>query len=183
MLNNRNGGFVFVEFAIALPLLILLMYGMAVVGTRIFELGKMQLADYVLEEEAHGVLSRLIYDARAAKSFTMDKNNMPTLIFVYHTINEIRKSGGTEEGDLIADKEEQRVYKLDNSKIHYKRQTSEDRHPITGDSYFGETEVTNFDFDEPEKNVLHVTLEMQIKNTSHKIKIDTAVYMPSLEDN
>ena len=48
----RSGGFVFVEFAIALPLLILLLCGLGEVGTEIFKLGRDQLADYVLESEA-----------------------------------------------------------------------------------------------------------------------------------
>ena len=61
----RNGGFVLVEFAIALPLLILVMYGLAIVSMKIFSLGKEQLADYVLEAEAQYVIpiiDRMIND-------------------------------------------------------------------------------------------------------------------------
>ena len=177
------------EFAIALPLLILLMYGLGMVGIKIFELGKIQLADYVLEEEAHDVLSRIIYDARAAKSFTMYKYNLPTLSFTYRTTNEIETKApgtssiyGTASGDVIASNEEKRVYAYANSKIYYERQEKIFNNPITGNNYFGETEVTKFDFDEPEENLLYVTLEMESLISHHKIKINTAVYMPSLED-
>ena len=51
MIKIRSGGFALIEFAIALPLLILLTYGLATVGGKIFYLGRIQLADYVLEEE------------------------------------------------------------------------------------------------------------------------------------
>lgn len=187
MWKSRSGGFALIEFAIALPLLILLMYGLATVGREIFYLGRVQLADYVLEEEVHEVLSRLIYDARAAKSVKAQNYNS-ILIFTYRTIKEVEpEGGGTEIGDIIADKEEPRVYMLygklgeEGSKIDYKRQTSNPTSPITGNNYFGTTRVIQFSFDKPADNVLRVTLEMQSEVSGHKIKISTAVYMPGCE--
>ena len=181
MFRNNSGGFVFAEFAIALPLLILLMYGLATVGIKIFDVGKNQLADYVLEEEAHDVLSRLIYDARAAKKVKAE-NASPTLTFTYSAVKEVIPSGGgTVKGDIIADYEENRVYMRINEKIHYKRQTTDPVNPITGNNYFGETRVTKFEFSKPAENVLHVTLELESEITHHKIKISTAIYMPGCD--
>ena len=191
--KKRSGGFVFAEFAIALPLLILLLYGLATVGVKIFYLGKIQLADYVLEEEVHDVLSRLIYDARAAQKVKAF-NDLKEITFTHRTINEIKTKTpgenyyGTANGDVIADKEENRVYKLvgklkqEGSKIDYKRQVGGDKNPITGGNYFGETRITQFRFDKPADKVLRVTLEMQSEVSDHKIKISTAVYMPGCED-
>ena len=199
----RSGGFVFAEFAIALPLLILLGFGMFFVSTKIFELGKTQLADYVLEEEAHDVLSRLMYDARAAKKVeVIGVEGSSTLKFTYRTINEILKSnGGIEVGDVIADKEEKRVYyrakpeedygdETKPYKIYYQRETAKSS-PITGENYFGLTNVREFKFKaDKEKKILYVTLEMEhaddshkaeSEDNSHRIKISTAVYMPSCE--
>ena len=179
----------FAEFAIALPLLILLGWGLATVGTKIFYLGKIQLADYVMEEEVHNVLSRLIYDARAAKKIIAVKGS-PTLIFYYRTMREIQATNssmptniyGTPDGDVIADREEPRVYWRVNDKIYYQRQTKEARNPITGDNYFGRTKVTRFDFDFDKKTkILNVTLEMESLDSPHKIKIDTAVYVSGYE--
>ena len=188
MFKIRSGGFVFVEFAIALPLLILLMYGLTIVGLKIFDVGKDQLADYVLEEEVHDVLSRMIYDARAARSVKIE-NNVSRVTFTYGTIKEVIVSGGgRENGDVIANREEPRVYKLigtlkqEGSKIDYKRQVEGDKNPITGDNYFGETRIMQFKFKKLAENVLHVTLEMQSEVTGHKIKISTAVYMPGCKE-
>lgn len=166
----------FVEFAIALPLLVFLMYGLATVGVKIFELGKTQLADYVLEEEAHDVLSRLIYDARVAKSVKAD-NNHAELTFTYQTITS--KSNG-----FATTKRVYMIYgtlKQEGSKIDYKRQTYNPTNPMTGDNYFGETRINEFRFSNPSENVLHVTLEMESEETHHKIKISTAIYMPACE--
>ena len=184
----RSGGFVFAEFAIALPLLILLGWGLATVGMKIFYLGKIQLADYVLEEEVHDVLSRLIYDARAAKK-VIAENGAPTLTFTYRMIK-----AGT--ANSITTSEDKRIYILagglgnEGSKINYKRVTYYLGNPITGNNYFGETRVTQFKFSQPKnkisgeplKNVLHITLELESEITHHKIKISTAVYMPSCEE-
>lgn len=184
-----NGGFVFAEFAIALPLLILLMYGLATVGLKIFELGKIQLADYILEEEVHDVLSRLIYDVRAAKNLKA-VNGTSTLTLTYRTI----KESNAADGVILASSDE-RVYTLygglgnKGSKINYKRQEGYPMNPITSDNYFGETRVTQFEFTQPRdknsgellKNVLHVTLEMQSEVSGHKIKISTAIYASGCE--
>lgn len=170
---KRSGGFVFAEFAIALPLLILLFYGLATVGLKIFYLGRIQLADYVLEEEVHDVLSRMIYDARAAKSVNLTKP-LPSANFTYRTIL---------DGGIKVD-EEPRVYILKNGKIYYERVfTLNPRNPITGDNYFGETRVTEFNCrpDDADKKLLHITLELQSEISGHKIKISTAVYMPGCD--
>lgn len=176
----------FAEFAIALPLLILLMYGLAAVGMKIFYLGKIQLADYVLEEEVHDVLSRLIYDARAAKTVTISKS-IPTVAFTYRTtttiLTKFQKPSviGTAVGDVIADKEEKRTYISIADKIYYEREDTP-VNPLTGDNYFGLTKVTEFkpEFDK-ETKILHVTLEMESEISLHKIKISTAVYIPGCE--
>ena len=64
----HSGGFVFAEFAIALPLLIFLMYGLASVGTKIFHASRDQMANYILESEAQYVMERVTQEARVAKS-------------------------------------------------------------------------------------------------------------------
>ncbi|MBQ6296924.1 MAG: hypothetical protein IJK81_04435 [Selenomonadaceae bacterium] len=188
MFRNNSGGFVFAEFAIALPLLILLGWGLATVSLKLFDVGKNQLADYVLEEEVHDVLSRLIYDARAAKK-VIAENGAPTLTFTYRMIK-----AGT--ANSITTSEDKRIYILagglgnEGSKINYKRVTYYLGNPITGNNYFGETRVTQFKFSQPKnkisgeplKNVLHITLELESEITHHKIKISTAVYMPSCEE-
>ena len=171
------------EFAIALPLLILLAYGMATVGVKFFEIGRNQLADYVLEEEVHDVMSRLIYDARAAKkAYAHNYGKERSVEFRYRMVYK-------DENGNFNDQEESRVFivtglKELNSKMNYKRKISGNEpltNPMTGKNYFGETRITDFEFSDPAPNVLRVTLEMQSEVTKHKMRLTTAIYMPGCE--
>jgi len=179
----RSGGFALVEFAIALPLLILLLYGLTLVGTEIFRLGRNQLADYVLEEEAHYVLERITHQARAARKIEAVDTYANSWKIEYNTL----ANSGTVQ--TIDDVHEQQFY------LTYGRQVTYDtriptlyakRHndgsflnPITGANSFGETKINQLKCSVSDKNVLHVTLEMESLVTGRKIKFNTAVFMPA----
>lgn len=172
----------FAEFAIALPLLILLFYALATVGLQIFHLGRTQLADYVLEEEVHDVLSRMIYDARAAKKIDIKEVNykIDKIGFVCRTVEP--------NGAFIKDTETTWWYiphTVDGFGKIYRKKKDDGYYlnPITGNNYFGETTVTEFECrrDDADNKLLHITLEMQSEISGHKIKISTAVYMPGCE--
>lgn len=180
----RSGGFIFAEFAIALPLLILLMYGLARVSVNIFHLGREQLADYVLETEVHNVLEMITQEARVAKTIYIDPYNedFDKIEIFYHTV--------TDENLSIADIWETRVYiphrKEATHIINLYRKRKDDgnyTNPITGENYFGDTQVNKIKFDRQEKNkLLHITLEMESLATHKKIKLNTAVFMPACEN-
>lgn len=184
---KNQSGFVFIELAISLPLIILLMYGLATVGLKLFELGRNQLADYVLEEEAHYLLERITHQARAAKGVEAI-NSQNSAKFFYHT---------SDEGNIVLtidDVWETQWYLAHRKKnsqtinLYAKRQDDDSRlNPITGDNSFGETTLVNLKFSElkndsgEDTNVLHITLEMKSLVTKRRIKLSTAVYMPSCE--
>ena len=86
MFKVRSGGFIVLEFAIALPLLILVMYGLAIVSVNIFSLGKKQLADYVLEAEARYVMEAITQKARVAKEIEIDSTRNKLKI-IYHAVD------------------------------------------------------------------------------------------------
>ena len=192
----RNGGFVFVEFAIALPLLILLMCGLGKVSFYLFSLGKDQLADYALETEAQYVMERITQEARAAKSIEITKftDDIHQIKIVYHTVEDDgtpyeRRDTENKRYYLYSDKDvqatrfftprkENHIYK----KLNAKRQ--DDDHlssPITGDNSFGGTKINILKYSELNKNVLRIELEMESLVTEHKIKIATAVFVPGCE--
>ena len=197
MLRNKkfhSGGFVLVEFAIALPLLILLLYGLTTVSLNIFRLQKDQLADYVLEEEAEYVMERITKAARVAKEIEAF-NASNSIKIIYHTVdddtgrNDVSdQSSGNYTLYTIKDVWETQyflAYKKagsDFQNLYAERQkTSKPTSPITGENYFGNTKINSLQFSELKENVLHITLEMESLKTGHKIKIATAVFMPGCE--
>ena len=195
--NFRSGGFVFAEFAIALPLLIFIVYGLATVSLKIFQLGKIQIADYVLESEAQYLMERVTQEARVAKeitSITPLTDDLDTIEFLYHT-------GGTDDkSDVsIADIWETRFFvphvkNLGDGLFYYaninaKHQREIEGNPITGSisedrpnfAPFGDTKINRFKLDKDGK-ILHVSLEMESLDTGKKIRLNTAVFMPACEN-
>ena len=180
---SRSKGFVFVEMAIALPLLAVLMFGLALVGAKLFKQGTDQLADYVLDEEAHYLLERIVQQARAAKEIEA-YNSSNGVKFVYRTA--VDNNTALTVDDVWATQ-----YYLASPKsetlainLHAKRQRDGTyTNPITGDNSFGLTSLVKLEFRERDKdsNVLHITLEMKSLVTDRHIKLTTAVYMPACE--
>ena len=190
----RSGGFVLVEFAIALPLLILLMYGLGNVSVKIFELGKIQLADYVLEEEAQYVMERITHLARAAKEIHV-QNDSNSIKIVYHAVDDnddfydpFSDDSGTYYLFSNKDVLETRFFfphtksGRDYPSLYSPHQENVYSNPITGENFFGDTRLVSLKFSELNKNVLRIELVMASLEThadkNHEIKIATAVFMP-----
>ncbi len=195
MLNKKCGGFVFAEFAIALPLLILLGYGLAIVGVEMFRLGKNQLADYVLEAEAQYVMERITHQARFAKEVKVD-NDRNSIMFIYHTVND--RPAGTEIPTATGKNYQVfAVYDVLERQYFIPRRSDDDSfyeninakriddgnltNPITGENFFGNTKIISLQFKELNNNVLHISLEMESLITERRIKLNTAVFMPNCD--
>ena len=203
MFDKRNSsGFVLAEFAIALPLLILLGVGLANVGIKIFQLGKIQLADYVLEAEAQYVMERITRQARAAKEINVTHltADIDQLSIAYHTardekdgLNYVQRFNDGEETYYkfwIFDVRETQFFipRPDTEKeafVALNAKRVDDgllRNPITGGNFFGKTKINRLKYNVDEgKKILHITLEMENFDSGHKIKFVTAVFMPGLE--
>ncbi len=198
MQKVRSGGFIVLEFAIALPLLILVLYGLAIVSLNIFKLGKEQLADYALEAEARYVMELITQKARVAKEIEPYNANNKIKI-VYHAVDDwnknneyytefLRDSNGLYyqiygARDVL---ETQYIFPRYSSEgypnLYAERQESSYSNPITGENFFGGTKLNSLKCEvDKDKKILHIKLEMESLVTPHKIKIATAVFMPSYE--
>ena len=199
-MNQR--GFVLVEFVIALPLLIFLLYALGTLTFSTMKIAREQVADYVLETEAQEIIDRITADARTAHSVKIQNSaimnpNFQNIFFMCETVTN-EQSGESFDGEYIAYYKkilEPRIYavhtanNLMNGKIYphvyFKRQDDNYySNPITGENSFGNTSVTqlNFSRDFLSQKILHITLEMQSTVTKQKVKFSTAVYMPNCEE-
>lgn len=197
MRNKFSGGFVLAEFAIALPLLILLGSALAFVGIKIFEVGKSQLADYTLETDAQYIIEQITRESRTAKEveITDVADKIQQLKIVYKTVGEHTGKNNIDEmifgNDYplyrIADVWETRFFiphKVtgeENFKLYSKRKDDENiTTPIAGNNTIGETKINRLQYKLYEdKKILHVMLELESLVTGRKIKLSTAVFMPS----
>ncbi len=176
---NSEKGFVLIEFVIALPLVIMLLYGLSQSTFTIFSTAKSQAADYVLEVEAQDALTRIVEDLRASAAVKIKKRfgnkDIYTLTIEYHTI----KQDALKIIDLI----DTRVYIVDN-KFHLQAKRREGNtlfNPMTGGNFFGDTVITSLQYSKLDEKVLRIELEMESLATGQSIKISTAVYMPACE--
>lgn len=174
-------GFVLAEFAIALPLLILLLYALGTVTLSGLKIAREQVADYTLETEAQYIIDRITEDARAAQSVQIKKaNGFDEIIFYCHGIE---KASG-----YVKDVLDPRIYRVDragNGFHVYFKHSDDDYHtsPLTGDSSYGNNFITEFEIDREklEQKILHLTLEMKSFVTDKKVKFTTSVFMPVCE--
>lgn len=195
--NQR--GFVLVEFVIALPLLVLLIYSLTQIMIQVSKLSKNQSAEYVLENEAHDILERITQDARSASSVEYVKSaKYETIILVFHADANSSYILTNDEGELkdIIDVRDTRRY------IRYSKNYTEPIYhlyaqrqqavtaPISGDNFLGDTSIESLKFSTHKENIernkigkiLHISLEMKSMVTGRKIKLNTSVFMPACEE-
>lgn len=197
-MNQR--GFILVEFVIALPILILLLYSLVTLTLTTAKISREQVADYVLETEAQEIIDRITADARTAYSVKIKSDNLnenfQTIIFMCENITN-ETYGETINGEYVIYYKkilEPRIYavhtanNLMNGKIYphvyFKRQDDNYySNPITGDNSFGNTavEMLKYSINEDAK-ILHITLIFKNYVTEQKVKFSTAVFMPNCEE-
>lgn len=176
-------GFVLVEFAISLPLLILLLYALGQMALQISKFSREQAADYVLEYEAWDVLQKISEDARAAYSVEVHEavggGELYEIFFNYNVASDAQR--------MMTAVRVPRRYTVGATSTHgyyiysERQQGGAKVNPISGGNFLGETSVTQLKFSEPSENVLHITLELQSAETGKKFKVNTSVYMSACE--
>ena len=198
-MNQR--GFVLVEFVIALPLLIFLLYALGTLTFSTMKIAREQVADYALETEAQEIIDRISDDARTAHSVkiktadTQNPNHQNIIFMCENITNEQR--GGSFDGEYITYYKkvlEPRIYAVHTAQnvisgkiyphVYFKRQDDNYySNPIIGDNSFGNTAVETLKYSVDEENkLLHITLEFRNYVTNQKVKFATAVFMPNCEE-
>lgn len=177
-------GFVLIEFIIALPLIIFLLYGLGMATMKIFSTAKFHVADYVLEVETQDALTRITNDLRAA--YSVKRSNAFTgepidnIEIVYLTLN----SNANLKNNIVVMYTQ--IYSVQRARTHgayiYAQHQNEVKtSPITGGNFFGDNVVTRLQYTNPAEKVLHVELEMESLVTGRSFKVATAVFMPACE--
>lgn len=197
-LKSDERGFALVEFAMALPLLILLLYALGTILLKAAQISREQVADYALETEAQEIIDRITTDARVAYAVEINHAtlNSEEIVFICHS-NHVEKH---DPPDTFNDCLSLRRYTVHSSQrtnrdcIYLKRAPKDIdptyNNPITGENSFAITAVQELKFSKPsnaseaENKILHITLKMQniINKQPHQsIQLSTEVFMPACE--
>lgn len=185
--NQR--GFALIEFVIALPLFVLLIYALAQMIMQISSLSHEQAADYVLENEAHEILEQIKKDARAAASVQYRKlTDKEALIFVFHTTTNYSGRNIVDIRDTRRYIRYAKKYEATSSGLKpiyhiYAQRQNAITAPITGENSLSDTSVEEFEVSIREKNILHISLSIKSMETERIFKVNTSVFMPALEEN
>ena len=154
-------------------------------------------------------MERITHQARVAKEIKVD-NAHNKIKIVFHGVEDLKSGGGYPTDKLpLENGQWSLIYGMDfengysmfmdrdvwetqfffayqkdgrNSlNLYAERQENSYTSPITGENYFGDTELISLQFSELNENVLRIELVMKSLETNHTIKIATAVFMPSCE--
>jgi len=193
----KQKGFVLAEFAIALPLLILLLFALGNMTYKIFSIARTQSADYVLENEAQNILQRISDDAKSAHSVEIKQavggKELQEIFFNYHILG----NGLTPKKDYFKNTSVNEAEILDliythrytvylpekgGYRVYAERMKNGSKtNPISGGNFFGDTTVTKLKFTQSKEKILHIELEMQSLVTEKKFKVSTSVFMSAYE--
>lgn len=190
-IKSAARGFVLAEFAIALPLLILLLGALGMVTVKTSTVSREQAADYALETEAQYVLDRITADARVAHSVKVERGErFDRAIFYSHALGnfEIKEANSDSTNWEARDILDPQIYIVASPSgglfhVYRKRRDDNDHNnPLIGENSFGKTYVTKFRFSGPHKNLLHITIGLQSKVTGREVELSTSVFMPACEN-
>lgn len=182
--NQR--GFVLIEFVIALPLIILLIYSLSQMIIQTSKFAKIQAVDYVLQTEAHEILEQITRDARAASSVEYAGNvKNETIIFVFHTLTQNSTVPTAVVRDTRRYIRHSKNYTEPVYHLYAQRQQAVTS-PISGGNFLSDTSIEKLKFSTRKSDgvgkILHISLEIKSMETERAFKLNTSVFMPACEE-
>ena len=167
-IKSDERGFVALELAIGLPLIIIMLGLFNNLFTNNWQRCKFMVADFILQQDMESALARIVEDARIAYDVTL--SNSGELTFRHHTMVSKAKVENTEET-----RDGKPWYKLKDGKIYRNGESS----PMTGNDSIARTYVSKFEFKQvPDHNkLLYIRLEAKSLVSNHKLILTTEVFM------
>ena len=163
----NEGGFVFLELAVGLPLIIMLLLSLNGLFLNAWTNCKYVFADFVLQQEMESAMNRIVADAKIAYAVEPPEK-FNRLRFYQHSLpvfNNLQDRNN----------EGKPWYKLKSGKIYHNGESS----PITGESFLAVSYVTKFEYKQISSHpkLLYIKLEARNLRSNHKITLTTEVFM------
>ena len=172
-LNINEHGFVFLEFAVGLPLIVVLLLSLNNLFTNSWTKCKYMIADFILQQEMESAMDRIVADARIAYDIE-NPELYGRLKFYQH--------GGLKSAKNIKNRhnDDKPWYKLSNGKIYHNWESS----PITGDNILSGTYIWKFEYHQAANHpkLLYISLEAESMRSRHRFILKTEVFMRGLQN-
>ncbi len=165
--KNNECGFVFLELAVGLPLIIMLLWTMNSMFANTWQKCKFAMADFVLQQEMELVMARMVEMAKIAYKVDI-KNNGSSITFYYYEFTDFN---GPQSNTYIY---------FQRGILLHRGVTSGLSNPITGLDMYSSTAVNKFycRLLAPEHpNLLHITLDAKSLVSQHNFTLTTEVFM------
>lgn len=175
--RSDEKGYLLWETAAALPVLVFLLSVLGYVTLWSFRAYQREMADLNAQEELHLAMERIVEDAKNAESveITANEQRVYKVSVVMHAEPEQKVNNAKLR--TRADYDVRRVMYGSGASIH-RRLTGDNGEPLTGDSYVsGETDVTEFVWEQRRDNMLRITLALRSVPTGHEYKFSTEIYL------
>lgn len=193
---RKQSGFVFLELAIGLPLIIMLVWTLSGLFVGTWKNCRDMIADFTLQMEVNDAMIRIVDDMRTASR--IDKPRADQIV-IHSNVFET-SSGKIQETDTVkntinedaADPDDTTFLSArrpivywcvarasDSTKryIYRQRRTGAKSNPITGGDILSDVHITKFDVVEEEENLWSITIEGISNVSGHSYELKTKVFL------
>ena len=175
-LRHNESGFVFLELAVGLPLIIMLLWSMNNLFHNAWNKCNMMIVDFILQQEMHSVMMRIVDTSKIAYDFQITDNGQ-SLMLNYYEVKEDKHLKYL-NGEGTNNPSDKRRYFKDGGKIYTGRtESTGNANPLTGDSSFGRTSVKSFKCTALSNNLIHIRLDAQSLVSKNNIVLTTVIYI------
>lgn len=174
-------GIILLEFVIALPLIVILLWSMSNLFVSSWQKCKCLIADFVLQQEMQSAMVRVIDAAKVAYKFKVDDGKY--VFYYYHFNQDVTDAAKFSNGSESDNCHEQYKYFNKEGKIYRGVSSSAlsgEPNQITGDSLMFNTFVDKFEITQKDK-LLKIKLQARSLASGNKILFITEVYMKGLK--
>ena len=181
--RDNAAGYVLLETAIALPLIVFLLTVLGYVTLWSFRTYQRETADINAQEELQLAMERIVEDVQNAAVIEITPNDQH--LYQIHIIMHEEKEQKV-NNIKVRTSAVYRVGRLTYGQTGsmYRRLLGDAGQPMTGDSFVaGETDVTEFFWEQKGSGIIRITLGLRSVVTDHEYRLATEIFLPHANVN
>ena len=178
-------GFIFLELAIGLPLMLMMLWAMAHLFANTWKECRNLIADFTMQLEINNAMQRIVSDLKAASSAKLNGGRLEINSWLYQEsanpkIFESKRNAGNEEKRPIYYFHSRTTDATkDYVAIYRQRQDDAKDHPITGEDLLSDVSIRTFKHveDNDREGLWDLEITATSRVSGHKFELRTKVYV------